>query len=167
MERAGLVRRIEVGEFDAVIEVYAQTAAWLTSMGIEQWDDPPHPKFVEHIRREIEIGNVYGMRLSVTGELVGVMRFEWEPGVMWPNDYAAGYVYSLAIRPAHHGKTMGEAMLQWAEDHVRRMGRKLIRLDCVAHNDKLRAYYLRLGYNFCGIGQAGGDDFALFEKRVN
>jgi hypothetical protein len=50
----------------------------------------------------------------------------------------------MAVRREAAG--LGAAILAWAADAARRHGRTALRLDCVASNDRLRAYYEAAGF---------------------
>ena len=63
--------------------------------------------------------------------------------------------------PRDHGRVVagrgdGEAILAWAADTARRHGRHALRLDCVAANRRLRAYYEASGFVHRGDVAVGG-----------
>jgi RimJ/RimL family protein N-acetyltransferase len=46
------------------------------------------------------------------------------------------------------------------------MGKKFIRLDCMAENPALCAYYEQAGFTYCGETRGKGWKAALYEKKV-
>lgn len=66
----------------------------------------------------------------------------------------------------------GRRLLHVAERRVAEAGRPLLRLDCLAGNERLKAYYLDAGYTVVGHKegkpQPGGTpkSFTLLEKSV-
>lgn len=68
-----------------------------------------------------------------------------------PDDEEAGYVHGLMVHPGRRGTGLGRSLLVWAEDQMRASGRRVARVDCVASNERLRAYYNSLGYAECGV----------------
>ena len=57
-------------------------------------------------------------------------------------------------------------MLRRAEQMVSRAKREYLRLDCVAHNEALNAYYRRAGFGYMGRAVVSGLAVSLYEKRV-
>ncbi len=152
-------------ELEIVLEILAEAAQWLQANKIDQWAYPPPPSLRQRIRREIEKGELYLAHTVPAGQAVGTLRFEWAGDALWHAQpaHTAGYLHTIAIRPALHGHSLGEELINWAKDHVRSRNCNFLRLDCVAANAKLRSYYTRLGFRYCG--QATHEDFtgALFE----
>jgi GNAT superfamily N-acetyltransferase len=75
----------------------------------------------------------------------------------------------LRVLRAYAGRGIGRAILRWAEDQVTSRDRIYLRLDCLADNAKLRAYYEDAG--FLHIGEKTWEDAlswrsSLYEKRV-
>ena len=90
---------------------------------------------------------------------------QWDDPLFWawyPSD--AGYLHRLAVR--RHGGGFGARLLRWAEDHSAAEGKTHLRLDCVAWNESLRAYYERAGYERVGDVTVGEFTQARYEKRV-
>ena len=134
-------------ELGLVMELLTEVSAWLAMRRIVQWTSPPRPDVQPLMAREIAAGQVFLARLAQGEEVLGVMRFEWSDADLWPEDPdGGGYVHSLAVRPAFHGRQAGGAMLRWAAEHVHTRGRRSLRLDCVAENGALRRYYESLGF---------------------
>lgn len=89
---------------------------------------------------------------------------------------AALYVHRVAVRRSASG--LGAVILRWAADVARQQGRKALRLDCVASNSRLRAYYAAAGFAHRGDatvagapGQRLGDGpvtvVSRYEQRLN
>jgi ribosomal protein S18 acetylase RimI-like enzyme len=151
-----------------VMEILAETSAWLVGRGIQQWPSPPPPAVHQLMAREISAGQVYLANLPESAVPVGMLRFEWRGDGLWPHDAGdAGYVHSLAVRPGFHRRQLGQAMLGWAGQHVRGRQRRYLRLDCAADNQVLREYYKRLGYHFRGVATDGDFTGARFELDLN
>jgi ribosomal protein S18 acetylase RimI-like enzyme len=152
---------------DLLIEILAETAFWLQTRGIVQWQWPPPPDLRDKMADKIQQGQVYLARAASNQYAIGTLRFEWQDTTLWHDGVGeAGYVHSLAVRPHLHGHKVGETLLEWAKGHVRSHNRKCLRLDCVASNFALRRYYEKLGFRFCG--EATYEDFtaALYELEL-
>jgi len=158
------VAAAEPGELESVIGILAEASADLAHRGIDQWPSPPSLAFQRFIGDQIRLGLVYLARLPRSGELAGTVRFTWRHDAFWPEDPdSAGYVHTLAIRPALRGRQLGIALLAWAADHLRQCSRRLLRLDCVAGNQPLCQYYERLGFEGRGIVSIDRYELARYE----
>jgi GNAT superfamily N-acetyltransferase len=154
------LRQARPDEVDVVLDVLANAAAWLRSRGVEQWPD----RFAtDWVMPAIEAGETWLAELD--GQIVGSLVVQWDDPLFWagyPSD--AGYLHRLAVR--RHGDNLGARLLLWAEGHAVAEGKTYLRLDCVAWNDSLRAYYERAGYEY--LGDVTVDEFtqARYQKRV-
>jgi GNAT superfamily N-acetyltransferase len=154
------VRLAQANEIDAVLDVLADAATWLRERGIEQWPD----RFdADWVMPAIERGETWLAERD--GEVVGTLVVQWGDPMFWPgypND--AGYLHRIAVR--EHGGGVGAQLLRWAEQHAARNGKEFLRLDCIAKNDALRAYYERAGYEHVGDVTVGSYVEARYQKRV-
>jgi len=82
----------------------------------------------------------------------------------------AGYVHRLMVDRNSAKPGTGRLLLHAAERRIAAAGRALVRLDCLADNERLNAYYLNAGYRVvghkAGKPQPGGTpkSFTLLEK---
>jgi ribosomal protein S18 acetylase RimI-like enzyme len=89
------------------------------------------------------------VQLAFVGdELVGTLRLLLREPIVWPEvtEDDAVYVYNLAVKRTWTGHELGRRMLELANDRAVSLGRKCVRLDCVADNAFLRDYYTRAGF---------------------
>ena len=143
-----------------MLAVLADAAAWLRERGVEQWPD----RFpTEWVMPAIEAGETW--LAEYDGQIAGTLVVQWADPLFWagyPND--AGYLHRLAVR--RHGDGLGSRLLRWAERHAAAAGKVYLRLDCVASNESLRAYYERAAYQH--VGNVTVDEYiqSRYEKRV-
>ncbi len=76
------------------------------------------------------------------------------PGLTSRAAPSAAYLHRMAVR--RHAAGIGAAVLSWAAGLARQHGCQALRLDCVASNDRLRAYYERTGFAYRGDVTVGG-----------
>lgn len=152
---------------DTFIEIHEEVARWLWDQGIRQWQPGVFRR--EWILPRIERGEVYLARRG--GEALGAVTLQWSDEYTWgarPPD--AGYIHGLRVRRSAAGQSLGRALLQWAEREIARAGRPFARLDCIADNPRLCAYYVDAGYERqADLEWAQGEDkgaLARFQKRV-
>ena len=81
-------------------------------------------------------------------ELVGTLRVLLREPIVWPDvvEDDAAYVHNLAVRRAWGKNGLGGQMLEWAADRAAGLGRRFVRLDCVADNQFLAEYYVQAGF---------------------
>jgi hypothetical protein len=87
---------------------------------------------------------------------------------LWGADQGdALYIHGLAISRTVVGQGIGLAQQRQPEREVIAHGRRFLRLDCMAGNPGLRAYYQRAGFVERGTFVEGyGWEAALFEKEL-
>lgn len=113
----------------------------------------------------IDRGEMYLALLG--GQAVGTFALQWTDDETWGiGRDDAGYIHGLAIHRNVAGMAVGRELLGWSEERAVRSGRKYLRLDCVAENGALNAYYRRAGFDYRGQTTVRGLEVSLYEKRV-
>ncbi len=167
--RMGRLLIVRAGEQDAesVIAVMRDAAQWLRSRGIDQWGWAFTEKGAELIHQRIQREEVY---LAVyEGQRVATVCLQWQDKLIWDErgeDGQAGYVHGLAIMRRAGGQGVGQQLLAWAEVQIAARGRSLARLDCMADNPGLCAYYRCQGYRDLGVKHFRTTAARLFEKPI-
>ncbi|HVX42477.1 MAG TPA: GNAT family N-acetyltransferase [Mycobacteriales bacterium] len=126
-----------------VLAVLDEAAGWLRSRGVRQW---PARFDAGWITPAITRGETHLVRRD--GELAATVTLDWSDPLWDDRAGEAGYVHRMAVRRSAAG--IGGALLSWAAETTRRRGRTLLRLDCVAGNDRLRRYYESAGFRHRG-----------------
>ena len=115
---------------------------------------------------------VMTLREAAGGPLLGCVWLE-------PTDGGAWYLGMLTVRPDLQDRQLGRTMLAAAEDHVRGLGARRVRMTVIQIRDTLIAWYERRGYVRTGetapfpyadlrFGQPRRDDleFVVLEKAL-
>jgi GNAT superfamily N-acetyltransferase len=131
-------------DIDTVLGILDQATTWLQNKGLPtDWKPGEFLRqtFLEQIsREEVHLG-------LIDGEPAGTFVLQWADPLWWgeqPPD--AGYIHKLAIRPAFAGRGVGLEMLRWAEAKTKSLGKKFLRLNCMAEDRKIRDYYEKAGF---------------------
>ncbi|HYN97759.1 MAG TPA: GNAT family N-acetyltransferase, partial [Pilimelia sp.] len=136
---------------DAVLAVLDEAAAWLAHRGIAQWPARFDPGWVTGA-----VGRGETWLVRDAGEVLATFTLAWSDP-LWPapGGDTAGYLHRLAVRRRAAG--LGSVLLRWAGAAARARGRRYLRLDCVATNEGLRAYYEAAGFAHRGDVEVRGN----------
>jgi len=154
------------------IDLLEEVAEWLETCGIKQWRSGHFRLSADYYAESIRHKEV---QLAFVGdELVGTLRLLLREPIVWPDivEDDAVYVYNLAVRRTWADRRLGRRMLEWAGDRAMSMGRRYVRLDCVADNRFLREYYDQAAFEDRGEIDArfpspvGTLRLRRYEKRV-
>ncbi|HEX8732761.1 MAG TPA: GNAT family N-acetyltransferase [Ktedonobacterales bacterium] len=137
----------------AVVALHDDAARWLQTRGIDQWREG------EYTSESMQVAICAGHEVYLAWRAdrpAGAFSLQWDDAEMWgeqPPD--AGYVHGLCVRRACAGVGLGAALLDWAGRRVAAEGRALLRLDCMAANPRLRAWYEAQGFIYQGEAEEG------------
>jgi GNAT superfamily N-acetyltransferase len=155
------------GDLGLVAGVLEEAALWLESRGIPAW---PVPFPVDWIRAGMEVGTCYLAWEGTTA--VGTFTLQRTDPTFWGERTDEGpgramYLHRLAIRRSHKG--LGHDLLELAEELTRQSGAAFLRLDCLATDPVIRAYYEAAGFEHRGdIEVFRGEPWqaSLYEKLL-
>jgi GNAT superfamily N-acetyltransferase len=139
----------------AVVEaMLVEASRWVDALGEVMWE--AGELLPAHIGAEVAAGQ---FRLAMAdGEPAGAIRFQLEDTLFWPDlppDHTSAFVHRLVVARRYRGKGISTALLQWAVDHARALGRTDLRLDCDKSRPKLMALYERFGFQLHSFRQVG------------
>jgi GNAT superfamily N-acetyltransferase len=123
-----------------------EAAAWLRDRGTPLWaEDEIAP---EVIAREVDAGLYFLAERD--GQVAGTLRFQLTDPEFWPDvdEAESAFVHRLAVRRAFAGSGVSTAMLRWAADRARSLGRVYLRLDCEVDRPRLRRMYEDFGFRY-------------------
>jgi GNAT superfamily N-acetyltransferase len=147
------VRRASPADVPLVEEVLREAASWLEKRGVPLWLPS------ELGRSDIEAHVTDGLYFlaEVNGECAGTFRFQLTDPEFWPDvpPHESVFVHRLAVRRQYSGGQVSSAMLTWAAERGRQLGRSYLRLDCEARRPRLRAVYEAFGFRHHSDRQVG------------
>jgi GNAT superfamily N-acetyltransferase len=156
------VRQARREEARVVEAVLVEVAAWVDALGVVMWDEGELAS--DRIDAEVASGQFF--IADINGDAAGVIRFQLEDRLFWPDlpqDHASAFVHRLAVRRRFKGQGVSDALLVWAIDRARSLGKEYLRLDCDESRPKLRALYERLGFRFHSFRRVGPYYVARYE----
>lgn len=132
----------------ALAELRDEAARWLLARGYRQWEVGEFT--AEQFARSVELDEVLVVRDD--GRIVATVTLTAEDELVWAGRACAdaAYVHRLIVARSHSGQGLGSAILAAVEECARRRGATVVRLDFVASNGDLGAFYRRRGYREVG-----------------
>ncbi|HUF04508.1 MAG TPA: GNAT family N-acetyltransferase [Aridibacter sp.] len=140
------IRKAVESDTGTVSSILTEAADWLISKGEKLWE-----------RDELDPDSVAGQvssgmfRLAyVDGEAAGCYRFQESDEEYWDDvpHRDSAFIHRVAVRRKFAGRGISTAMIEAAKDEARSIGKRLLRLDCRAESERLRAVYERQGFKF-------------------
>jgi GNAT superfamily N-acetyltransferase len=166
--------RIELAshvDLSAIREVYEHARTTQREQGSVVW-----PEFHDAaIIGEIETQRLF--RVVDADVIVGLFSVAYEDAAIWGEHERGAHLYLHRIARAAHfrGHGLMNAILDWAINQCTTLERAGLRVDTWAGNDRLIAFYQRLGFHFIGNRQIGadprlpphyhGNEYALLERE--
>ncbi len=103
---------------------------------------------------------------------VATFSLSWDDPRFWgPQPPVAGYLHKLAVRRSEAHLGVGRELIEWIARRTRAEGRSLLRLDCLAANARLVAYYEAAGFRKVRAIRLGPPappfDFQLMERTLD
>jgi predicted GNAT family N-acyltransferase len=160
-----IIRQAHSSDAQEVRSILVETATWLEEQQMPLWKVDELQ--LETIVRDIE--NKQFFLAEVDGEAAGVFKFQMEDQLFWPDvplDESA-FLHRVAVRRRFAGGIVSTAMMRWAAQRTRDLGRCYLRLDCDAARTKLRAVYERFGFRHHGDRRVGPYFVARYELPID
>jgi GNAT superfamily N-acetyltransferase len=158
------IRLAEAGDAGAIEAMLLEAARWVDALGVVMWEEGE----LDRARLEREIEARQFVVAETGGEVAGAIRFQLEDPLFWP-DLPSGqsaFVHRLVVRRPFKGQGVSQALLQWAADRARAVGREALRLDCDADRPKLRRLYEDFGFVLHSYRQVGPYYVSRYELRL-
>jgi GNAT superfamily N-acetyltransferase len=155
------VRQARRADVNAVEELLIEAARWVDALGEVMWEEGELA--AGRVAAEVEEGQFF--LAVVDGEPGGAIKFQLEDRLFWPDltQSESAFVHRLVVGRRYKGLGVSTALLQWAVDRARAMGKRYLRLDCDASRPKLRALYERFGFRIHSFRQVGAYYVARYE----
>ncbi|WP_051624031.1 GNAT family N-acetyltransferase [Clostridium akagii] len=133
-------------DVNTIVELLNKVTLSLHQKNINQWT---YPWNFKEINMDIENKNIYV--ITIAKLIVGTfsikdMDINAVLHISEPNNL---YLYRIAILPEYQGKNIGLEIINYVFKISKNRG-KILYLDCYAGNVKLKDFYSRSGFDFCG-----------------
>jgi GNAT superfamily N-acetyltransferase len=134
-------------------DMLEEAAQWVDALGVVMWEEGE--LVPGRVDREIAAGQFF--IAEIDGDPAGAVRFQLEDRLFWPDlegDDSA-FIHRLVVRRRFKGHGVSTALMQWAVERAKSIGKSYLRLDTDASRPKLRELYERFGFQFHSFRQVG------------
>lgn len=149
---------------EVVSSILTEAADWLIAKGEKLWErDELDP---DSVRDQVSKG-MFRLAL-VDGLPAGCYRYQETDEEYWgdvPHGDSA-FIHRVAVRRKFAGIGLSGAMIDAAKQEARSVGKRLLRLDCRAESEKLRAVYERQGFVFHSLKKREPYTVARYEFKL-
>jgi ribosomal protein S18 acetylase RimI-like enzyme len=154
-------------------DCWAAAVEYQKSAQLPLW--PAYPEAM--IDHEISAGLHYSAFLS-DGRLAGFFSLILSDSLIWEKKEQgdAIYIHRMCVNPACRGNRLAAWVLTWAYGYASGCGRRFIRMDTWADNERILAHYAACGFQLVGkrrMGEVPGlsphyyhVNLALFENEI-
>lgn len=158
------VRQATLDDLSTVSSILSEAALWLKQQNITLWEDKKTPP--ESICQDIQLGLFYTALCEDIA--AGVVKFQTEDLVFRSDipQESSAFIHRLAVRRSFAGGSVSTALMQWAVEQNRDLGKQFLRLDCAADRRRLRTVYENFGFQHHSDRQVGSYFVARYEYRV-
>jgi len=159
-----VIRQAMPKDVKIVSDILGEAARWLDQNGMSLWKAGElSPSSIGN-----DVNDSLFFLAECNGEAAGTVKFQLEDLVFWPDVLQAesAFIHRLAVKRDFAGGHVSSALLQWAVERTRSLGRRYLRLDCVASRPRLRAIYERFGFRHHSDKQVGPYFVSRYEYEV-
>lgn len=148
---------------ETVSSILLEAAEWLNSQGTPLWS--PEDLHPESILPHVTDGLFWLAKSD--GVPAGCVRYQLEDRLCWPDadEGEAAYIHRLAVRRAFAGGAVATALIDWAKEYTRELGRPSLRLDCEANRPRLRRVYEAHDFQYHSETDVGKYHIARYQWR--
>ena len=160
-----VVRQATADDTHALGDILTEALQWVERLdGTIMWVEGELEEGL--VRAEAEAGMF--VVAEAEGRIIGAVRFQLEDQLFWPDidGSDSAFVHRLAVRRSHAGQGVSTALLQWAVDRARALGKRYLRLDCDADRPRLRALYEQFGFRLHSYRQVGAYFVSRYELQI-
>jgi GNAT superfamily N-acetyltransferase len=141
---SALIRQAISQDTGAVSNILGEAARWLEQSGSPMWKGDE----LSPARLADDVANGLFFVAECDGEIAGTIKFQLEDKLFWPDvsQEESAFIHRLAVRRRFAGGAVSSAILRWAVERARALGRRYLRLDCESSRARLRKVYEQFGF---------------------
>jgi len=154
-------------------EFWDSALAYQKARALPLWPTFPEQRIAEEIRAGLHFSSEFP-----DGVLAGYFSVALSDELIWAKQERgdAIYIHRMCVNPLRKGSNLAQSVLVWSRGYASSLGRKFVRMDTWADNQRLVSYYAGCGFHYIGdrqLGDAAGlpshysnTRLALFQNAV-
>lgn len=182
MDKKFIIRQAKMCDLSSLMEIIAEARGTIATLGIDQWQDG-YPQR-EIIEKDVKDGSSYCIENTENGEILAtfgvfhsgdftydkIFGGSWltgdSPSALFDKvSYTA--IHRVAISLKSRGQGLSTALIDFAVDKARKLGKRSIRIDTHEGNIVMRKMLEKHGFVHCGtIYLDSGDSRVAYEKLI-
>ena len=161
---AFFVRQATLEDIKTVCSILQEAALWLEQRNMKLWGE-------QEISAKVILPDLQSRLFYIAfieDCAVGVVKFQTEDLAFWsdiPHQDSA-FIHRLAVRRSFAGGSVSTALMTWAVNYSRQLGKRYLRLDCDAERLNLRSVYEKFGFRHHSDKQIGAYFVARYEYEI-
>lgn len=144
------IQLAEKNDLEDFHKIIVSRCKWLESNKINQWKTLSYPVRynIPYFEKQMEENKLFVVKKGKS--ILGGFLLKEEDSKYWSdcNKVKAYYIHHFATKIGEKG--LGKIMIAFAIKEAKKNKKEYLRLDCVAHNQKLNNYYQELGFEYIG-----------------
>lgn len=161
------IRCANQDDLDNIVDLRLHAEQWLQQRGINQWTVTQ--RGMDSIRTRMDAASMYA--IDYENSLIGTVTLDGPDLDFWTPQEAeepALYLYKLMIHSDHRGRSLGDAVLDWACARAEAQELSWLRIDVWKTNAKLHEYYRNRGFQYVRTAHADSrNSGALFQRPAS
>jgi GNAT superfamily N-acetyltransferase len=160
-----VIREASAADTRVIADMLLEAAKWVEQLdGTVMWVEGE----LEEDCVSAEVHSGMFIVAEIDGQIAGALRFQLEDRLFWPDLDCrdSAFVHRLAVRRAFARQGVSKALLEWAVNRARALGRRYLRLDCDAERSRLRAFYERFGFRLHSYRQVGSYYVSRYQLQI-
>lgn len=165
-----IIRETKSEDLGAIMPIFDEARATIAALGIDQWQNGyPSQKVIDE-----DISRGQSRAVEISGEVVGTFAliFNGEPTYdeifdgEWLTGNSDSYIaiHRVAISVAKRGGGIAGAIIEYAKQNAKALGRRSLRIDTHRGNIVMRKMLEKQGFSHCGtIFIADGAERVAYE----
>jgi ribosomal protein S18 acetylase RimI-like enzyme len=161
-----------MADLDLIFTFYDLATAFQKTVSAKHWLGFDRQMVEQEIRENRQ------WKLMLAGKVAGIFATTFNDVQFWgeKDQQPSIYIHRIVTHPDFRGRSLVRGIIHWAKQFAIENDKQFIRMDTWGDNDKLIAYYQRLGFAYIdtidldqtvGLPKHYTGPLALFEIAVN
>lgn len=140
------IENVDLQDIKTIFVLYDQAVEFQKTNSAQHW------KGFEAALVENEISEKRLWKIIIGGDIACIFSIAYSDPLIWGDKGhdPAIYIHRIVTNPLFRGRGFVKIIVEWAKEHSKTTGKKFIRMDTWADNQKLIDYYSECGFKCLG-----------------